>query len=138
MISMGMLAPRKFLQRRKKIEVFKDSADQKNWRRLMKEIDETGSAVSVLTSEKTRNKTIPRDLVLGTLIRYKQLKRWNLVIEVIFDFLSLEFKEAIKLEFADFFCLQFGIFFLFSMSSDFTSCMVLWHGTSGDLVDIWF
>ena len=84
-VCMGMLAPRKFMQRRKKLEVFKDAADeadQKNWRRLMNQIDETGSAVSVLSSEKNKNHTLPRDLVLGTLVRYKQLKRWNLVVEV--------------------------------------------------------
>lgn len=82
---MGMLTPRKFLQKRKKLEVFKDAADeaeQKNWRRLMKEIEETGSAVSVLRSERIKNEAIPKDLVLGTLVRFKQLKKWNLVGEV--------------------------------------------------------
>ncbi|KAK4269819.1 hypothetical protein QN277_022928 [Acacia crassicarpa] len=85
-VSMSMLRPRKFLQKRKKMEVFKDAADeadQKNWRRLMKEIDETGSAVSVLRSERTKSQTIPRDLVVGTLIRYKQMKRWNHVCEIL-------------------------------------------------------
>lgn len=82
---MGMLTPRKFLQKRKKLEVFKDAADeveQKNWRRLMNEIEETGSAVSVLRSERIKNEAIPKDLVLGTLVRFKQLKKWNLVSEV--------------------------------------------------------
>ena len=82
---MGMLAPRKFMQRRKKVEVFKDAADeadQRNWRRLMNEIEETGSAVAVLGREKTKNQGVPKDLVVGTLVRYKQLKRWNLVREV--------------------------------------------------------
>ncbi|KAL1295718.1 hypothetical protein HN51_056568 [Arachis hypogaea] len=85
-VCMGMLAPRKFMQRRKKLEVFKDAADeadQKNWRRLMNQIDETGSAVSVLISEKKANHTLPRDLILGTLVRYKQLKRWNFVVEIL-------------------------------------------------------
>ncbi|KAI4328607.1 hypothetical protein L6164_020945 [Bauhinia variegata] len=85
-VCMGMLAPRKFLQRRKKMEVFKDAADeadQKNWRRLMKEIDDTGSAVTVLRREKGTNPALPRDLVIGTLVRYKQLKRWNLVAEIL-------------------------------------------------------
>ncbi|XP_028764483.1 pentatricopeptide repeat-containing protein At3g59040-like [Neltuma alba] len=85
-VSMGMLAPRKFLQKRKKMEFFKDAAeeaDKKNWWRLMKEIDETGSAVSVLRSERTKSQNIPRDLVVGTLIRYKQLKRWNHVCEIL-------------------------------------------------------
>lgn len=82
---MGMLTPRKFLQKRKKLEVFKDAADeaeQKKWRRLMNEIEETGSAVSVLRSERIKNEAIPKDLVLGTLVRFKQLKKWNLVSEV--------------------------------------------------------
>lgn len=81
----GMLKPRKFMQRRRKLEVFKDAADeadQRNWRRIMTEIDEAGSAVSVLSSEKNKNQTIPKDLVVGTLIRFKQLKKWNLVVEV--------------------------------------------------------
>lgn len=85
---MGMLAPRKFLQKRKKVEVFKDAADeaeQKNWRRLMNEIEETGSAVSVLKSERLKDRTIPKDLVLGTLVRFKQLKKWNLVSQVCRD-----------------------------------------------------
>ncbi|KAF6170621.1 hypothetical protein GIB67_020183, partial [Kingdonia uniflora] len=46
----GMLEPRKFMQRKKKVEVFKDAADeanQKNWWKLMTEIDEAGSAVSI-------------------------------------------------------------------------------------------
>ncbi|KGN54957.1 pentatricopeptide repeat-containing protein At3g59040 isoform X1 [Cucumis sativus] len=83
---MGMLTPRKFLQKRKKLEVFKDEADeaeQKNWRRLMNEIEETGSAVSVLRSERIKNEAIPKDLVLGTLVRFKQLKKWNLVSEIL-------------------------------------------------------
>lgn len=82
----GMLKPRKFMQRRRKLEVFKDAADeadQRNWRRIMTEIDEAGSAVSVLSSEKNKNQTIPKDLVVGTLIRFKQLKKWNLVVEIL-------------------------------------------------------
>lgn len=78
----SMLAPRKFMQRRKKIEVFRDAADeaeQRKWRRMMKEIEEVGSAVSVLS---TKNQALPRDLVLGTLVRFKQLKKWSLVSEV--------------------------------------------------------
>ncbi|XAR71159.1 hypothetical protein NMG60_11028292 [Bertholletia excelsa] len=85
-VCLGMLAPRKFLQKRKKIEHFKDAADeadQKNWRKLMNEILETGSAVSVLRCQRTRNQPLPRDLVLGTLVRFKQLKKWNLVSEIL-------------------------------------------------------
>jgi len=48
----------------------------------MTEIDESGSAVSVLSSEKINNQSIPKSLVVGTLIRFKQLKKWNLVAEV--------------------------------------------------------
>ncbi|XP_024027838.1 pentatricopeptide repeat-containing protein At3g59040 isoform X1 [Morus notabilis] len=85
-VCMGMLAPRKFLQKRKKQEVFRDAADeaeQKNWRRLMNEIEETGSAVAVLRSERMKNREIPKDLVLGTLVRFKQLKKWKLVSEIL-------------------------------------------------------
>ncbi|OAY75004.1 Pentatricopeptide repeat-containing protein [Ananas comosus] len=82
----GMLAPRKFLRRRKKEEVFKDAADeaeQKSWRKMMKEIEESGSAVSILRTQRSRRESLPRDLVLGTLVRFKQLKKWNLVSEIL-------------------------------------------------------
>ncbi|PIA34790.1 hypothetical protein AQUCO_03700217v1 [Aquilegia coerulea] len=85
-VAHGMLAPRKFMQRRRKVEVFKDAEDeanQKNWRRLMNEIDEAGSAVSILRSQRIKNKALPRDLVLGTLVRFKQLRKWNLVSEIL-------------------------------------------------------
>ncbi|GMN55013.1 hypothetical protein TIFTF001_024130 [Ficus carica] len=86
LVCMGMLAPRKFLQKRRKQEVFRDAADeaeQKNWRRLMNEIEETGSAVAVLKSERMKNQEIPKDLVLGTLVRFKQLRKWKLVGEIL-------------------------------------------------------
>ncbi|XP_048328255.2 pentatricopeptide repeat-containing protein At3g59040 isoform X2 [Ziziphus jujuba] len=85
-VCMGMLAPRKLFQKRKKLEVFKDAADeaeQKNWRRLIKEIEDTGSAVSVLKSERMKNRAISKDLVVGTLVRFKQLKKWKLVSEIL-------------------------------------------------------
>ncbi|CAN0878818.1 Pentatricopeptide repeat-containing protein At3g59040 [Linum grandiflorum] len=86
-VAKGMLSQSKFMKRRKKVEVFKDSADeadQKNWRRLMNRIEDTGSAVSVLRSEKVRNNQgLDRRMVLGTLVRFKQLKKWNLVVEVL-------------------------------------------------------
>lgn len=85
-VCQGMLAPRKFMQRRKKIEVFDDAADeedQKSWRKMMNEIDEVGSAVSVLRTRRTKNQPLPKDLVLGTLVRFKQQKKWNIVAEVL-------------------------------------------------------
>ncbi|KAJ8543428.1 hypothetical protein K7X08_005951 [Anisodus acutangulus] len=85
-VCQGMLAPRKFLQKRRKVEVFKsaeDEADQKNWRKMMNEIEETGSAVSVLRSQRDKNKALPKDLVLGSLVRFKQLKKWDLVSEIL-------------------------------------------------------
>ncbi|CAN1171437.1 Pentatricopeptide repeat-containing protein At3g59040 [Linum perenne] len=85
-VAKGMLSQRKFMQRRKKVEVFKDSADeadQKNWRRLMNQIVDTGSAVSVLRGEKVQNQAVHRHMVLGTLMRFKQLKKWNIVIEIL-------------------------------------------------------
>ncbi|KAE9448005.1 hypothetical protein C3L33_20104, partial [Rhododendron williamsianum] len=81
-----MLAPRKFLRKRKKVEVFKDAADeadQKNWRKLMNEIDESGSAVSVLRSIRIEKHSLPKGLVVGTLVRFKQLKKWNIVSEIL-------------------------------------------------------
>ncbi|KAJ9559230.1 hypothetical protein OSB04_013844 [Centaurea solstitialis] len=85
-VCQGMLAPRKFMQRRKKIEVFEDAADeadQKNWRKMMNEIDEVGSAVSVLREQRTKNQPLPKELVLGTLVRFKQQKKWNIVAEIL-------------------------------------------------------
>ncbi|KMT10991.1 hypothetical protein BVRB_5g112160 isoform A [Beta vulgaris subsp. vulgaris] len=85
-VCLGMLAPRKFMQKRKKIELFKDGAheaDQKSWWKLMQEIEETGSAVPVLISRKASNVSLPKELVLGTLVRLKQLKKWNLVSEIL-------------------------------------------------------
>ncbi|KAJ8749769.1 hypothetical protein K2173_012320 [Erythroxylum novogranatense] len=82
----SMLAPRKFMQRRRKVEIFKDAADeadQKNWRRLMMQIEEMGSAVSVLRRERIKNQALPRDLVLGMLVRFKQLKKWDFVSEIL-------------------------------------------------------
>lgn len=85
-VCFGMLAPRKFMRKRKKVEVFKDAvdeADQKTWRKLMNQIDESGSAVSVLRSVRIEKQSLPKDLVVGTLVRFKQLKKWNIVSEVI-------------------------------------------------------
>ncbi|KAL0805767.1 hypothetical protein Bca101_098258 [Brassica carinata] len=57
-VCMGMLATRKFLQKRRKIRV------------------------SVLRQYRSDgDQGLPRDLVLGTLVRFKQLKKWNLVSE---------------------------------------------------------
>lgn len=85
-VCLGMLAPRKFMQKRRKIEVFKDAndeADQKNWRKLMTEIEESDSAVTVLRNKRIRNEALPKHLVLGTLVRFKQLKKWKLVGEIL-------------------------------------------------------
>ncbi|KAL6659432.1 hypothetical protein ACP70R_003472 [Stipagrostis hirtigluma subsp. patula] len=85
-ICRGMLATRKFMQRKKKEEVFKDAADeaeQKNWRRMMREIEESGSAVSILKTQRSKKEALPRDVILGTLVRFKQLKKWNIVSEIL-------------------------------------------------------
>lgn len=81
----GMLVTRKFMQRKRKEEVFKDAADeaeQMNWRRMMREIEEKGSAVSILKTQRSGKEPLPRDVILGTLVRFKQLKKWNIVSEV--------------------------------------------------------
>ncbi|MQL94277.1 hypothetical protein Taro_026935, partial [Colocasia esculenta] len=86
-VCLGMLAPRKFMERRRrKTEVFKDAADeadQMNWRRLMREIENEGSVVSILRNRRSRGSPLKRDIVLGTLTRFKQLKKWNLVSELL-------------------------------------------------------
>lgn len=85
-VCLGMLTPRKFMQKRKKIEVFRDAADeadQKAWRRLMQDINESGSAVQVLRSRRETSEGLPKDLVVGTLVRLKQLKKWALVSEIL-------------------------------------------------------
>nr|AYM00971.1 pentatricopeptide repeat protein [Salvia miltiorrhiza] len=85
-VCFGMLAPRKFMQRRRKVEVFKDAADeadQKSWRKLMLEMEESDSAVEVLKSRRAKNQALPKDVVVGTLVRFKQLKKWNLVSECV-------------------------------------------------------
>ncbi|PPD70052.1 hypothetical protein GOBAR_DD33068 [Gossypium barbadense] len=85
-ISMGMLAPRKFFKKRKKVEHFKDAADeakQKSWRRLMQEIEDTGSASTVLRRQRTNDQSLSKDLVLGTLVRFKQMKKWHYVSEIL-------------------------------------------------------
>ncbi|RWR88784.1 hypothetical protein CKAN_01782100 [Cinnamomum micranthum f. kanehirae] len=101
-VSRGMLVPRKFMQRRKKVEVFKDAADeadQKNWKRLMKEIEESGSVVSTLRAQRTKGQALPKDIVLRTLMKFKKLKKWNIVSEILewlrcqhwWDFNELDF-----------------------------------------------
>lgn len=100
MVCQGMLAPRKFMQKRRKVEVFKsaeDEADQKNWRKMMNEIDKPGSAVSVLRSQRDKNQALPKDLVLGSLVRFKQLKKWNLVSEVWTLLASMSFEYLLQL-----------------------------------------
>ncbi|KAE8695740.1 Pentatricopeptide repeat-containing protein [Hibiscus syriacus] len=85
-ISMGMLAPRKFFKKRKKVEHFKDAADeakQKSWRKLMQEIEDTGSASAVLRSQRTSDQSLSKDLLLGTLVRFKQMKKWQYVSEIL-------------------------------------------------------
>ncbi|XP_051126118.1 pentatricopeptide repeat-containing protein At3g59040 [Andrographis paniculata] len=85
-VCLGMLSPRKFMQKRKKLEVFKDDADEadkRNWWKLMLEIEEANSATTVLKSRRVKNQALPKDLVVGTLVRFKQLKKWNLVSEIL-------------------------------------------------------
>ena len=96
-VCLGMLAPRKLMQKRKKLENFKDAADeadQKSWRNMMQEIDETGSAVGVLRNRRASSESLSKDHVLGTLVRLKQLKKWNLVSEVIYPLASTLFTSS--------------------------------------------
>ncbi|MQL76602.1 hypothetical protein Taro_008997 [Colocasia esculenta] len=41
------------------------------------------SAVSILRNRRSRGSPLKRDIVLGTLTRFKQLKKWNLVSEIL-------------------------------------------------------
>ncbi|KAJ4816019.1 Pentatricopeptide repeat-containing protein [Rhynchospora pubera] len=81
-----MLAPRKFMRKKKKEEIFANPADelkQKSWRKMMKEIETSGSAVESLRKQKNKAEVLPKDLVLGTLVRFKQLKKWDIVSEIL-------------------------------------------------------
>lgn len=60
-----------------------DEGAQRKWRKMMKDIETSGSAVPILRSLRKRGEPLPRDLVLGTLVRFKQLKRWNIIAEII-------------------------------------------------------
>lgn len=92
----GMLAPRKFMRRKKKVgEEFKDDttkAEVVKWRKMMVEIEQSGSAVPVLKNQlansikKDKNAgspSLPYSVVIGTLVRFKQLKKWNIVSEIL-------------------------------------------------------
>lgn len=74
------------MRKKKKEEIFANPADerrQKNWRKLMTEIEQSGSALESLRKQKNKVGVLPRELVLGTLVRFKQLKKWDIVSEVI-------------------------------------------------------
>jgi pentatricopeptide repeat protein len=60
-----------------------DEEAQRKWRKMMKDIETSGSAVPVLRSLRKKGKSLPKDLVLGTLVRFKQLKRWKIIAEII-------------------------------------------------------
>ena len=49
----------------------------------LQQIEEEGSAVKVLRNERNNGQAPRRDTVLGTLVRFKQMKKWNFVGEVI-------------------------------------------------------
>eukprot|EP00252_Welwitschia_mirabilis_P022042 TRINITY_DN5831_c0_g1_i1.p1 TRINITY_DN5831_c0_g1~~TRINITY_DN5831_c0_g1_i1.p1 ORF type:complete len:360 (-),score=59.53 TRINITY_DN5831_c0_g1_i1:43-1122(-) len=59
-----------------------DEIRQWKWRTIMREMEASGSAVSVLSSLRKKRQSLPKDLVLGTLVRFKQLKEWKLVSEI--------------------------------------------------------
>ncbi|KAJ4846006.1 hypothetical protein Tsubulata_040722, partial [Turnera subulata] len=85
-VARGVAPHGKSVRHRNKGELLKGAdkkTDQNNWRRLMKQIEDTDSPVAVLRNESLKHQALPRDLVLGTLVRFKQLKKWNLVCEVL-------------------------------------------------------
>ncbi|KAG0589996.1 hypothetical protein KC19_1G062500 [Ceratodon purpureus] len=55
---------------------------QLKWEKMMKAIEDSGSAVDVLSNRKEDEKISKSD-VLGTLIRLRQLNKWAMVLEVL-------------------------------------------------------
>ncbi|KAG0628907.1 hypothetical protein M758_1G061500 [Ceratodon purpureus] len=55
---------------------------QLKWEKMMKAIEDSGSAVDVLSNRKEDEKISKSD-VLGTLIRLRQLNKWTMVLEVL-------------------------------------------------------
>ncbi|XP_057865110.1 pentatricopeptide repeat-containing protein At3g59040 isoform X2 [Cryptomeria japonica] len=56
-------------------------SSEREWREMMMDIESCGSAVPVLRSLLTRRRHLPRELLVGTLVRFTQLKQWNTVTE---------------------------------------------------------
>ena len=48
----------------------------------MKDIETYGSAIGVLRGLRKKGEPLPRNLVLGTLVKFKKLKRWKITVEV--------------------------------------------------------
>ena len=48
---------------------------------MMREIEESDSAVSVLQTHREA-KTLSKKTILGTLMRLRQLKKWSSIVEV--------------------------------------------------------
>uniref|UniRef100_A0A0D6R2Y3 Pentacotripeptide-repeat region of PRORP domain-containing protein n=1 Tax=Araucaria cunninghamii TaxID=56994 RepID=A0A0D6R2Y3_ARACU len=88
----------------KRGEIADDEEEQKTWRKMMREIEESGSPVSVLRSVRSKYHKIPRKLILGTLVRFKQLKQWKYVCEIIewlrsqhwWDFSEMDFNLLVS------------------------------------------
>jgi pentatricopeptide repeat protein len=57
------------------------NGDQKEWYKMMNKIRFSGDAVSVLKRLRKANK-LSRETILGTLVRLKQLKVWNSVVQI--------------------------------------------------------
>ncbi|CAN6465431.1 unnamed protein product [Victoria cruziana] len=85
-VCLSVMAPRRFMWSKKKKEAFKENEDklqQKNWRKLMSEMEESGSPVSVLRRRRICVEYLSRDVVLGTVLRFKQMKKWDIVCELL-------------------------------------------------------
>jgi hypothetical protein len=59
----------------------KEMRKQVKWEKMMREIEESDSAVSVLQTHREA-KTLSKKTILGTLMRLRQLKKWSSIVEV--------------------------------------------------------
>lgn len=59
----------------------KEMRKQVKWEKMMREIEESDSTVSVLQTHREA-KTLSKKAILGTLMRLRQLKKWSSIVEV--------------------------------------------------------
>ncbi|KAH9306241.1 hypothetical protein KI387_010645, partial [Taxus chinensis] len=80
------------------------SSPDREWKKMMTEIETSGLAVPVLRNLLTKRKHLPREFLVGTLVRFNQLKQWNIVTEIIewvrwqhwWDFTEMDFNMLVS------------------------------------------